>query len=178
MRLVILLVVITALAVRHVHADAPAAYSESYRRATLATDGLALGLLTAGVMFTARGEGNLADTFVVLGASIYVVGAPVVHVTKSGNRRAAASIAMRVGLPLVGVVIGDALPRDCGATGDCQGPPLAVYVGLGIGIVSAAALDTLVLAKGDTRRSQRMSKRSPFAGRLPSGIVVGIAGRF
>lgn len=70
---------------------------ESYRGATLTADGAGLGLLALGAL----GE---SEHLVLIGASTWVAGAPLVHVTKGRYGRAAASLAMRVGLPALGLV--------------------------------------------------------------------------
>ncbi|HEY5926891.1 MAG TPA: hypothetical protein VIV11_34630 [Kofleriaceae bacterium] len=172
----IVVAVVIALACQRAHANSPLEPPDqpvvaSYRGATLAADGVAVGLVAVGIAT----ETNI---LVLLGVSTYLVVPPLKHVTNERNARAAASVAMRVGLPLLGVLIGDSLPRDCGPTGDCAGPPLAIYLGLGAGVVAAAALDGIFLAKGDSPPSQPRAAWTPVARPTHGGFALGVAGQF
>lgn len=164
------------LTCQHAHADSPSpeppdeSIVTSYRGSTLAADGVALGVFAGGV---ATGSGRLA----LIGASLYVIGAPLVHTTNRRHGRAALSVAMRVGLPLLGFSIADSLPRDCGPTGDCTSAPVGIYVGLGVGVVVASMLDAIVLAKADAR-SQRQASWAPVGGPTRGGFALGVTGQF
>ena len=176
----VLVAATVALTCQHAYAGSPSLHPSepsdesvvpSYRGSTLASDGVAVGALAIGV--AAR-----ADFMAVLGLATYVVGAPAMHLTNQRYGRAAASVAMRVGLPLLGAVIGDSLPRDCGPSGDCMGPPAALFLGLAAGGIAAMAIDTIFLAKGDPHPSQPQLAWRPVAGTTRDGLAIGIAGQF
>lgn len=165
-----------ALTCQRAHADSPPPEPDrpvvaSYRGTTLAFDGIALGLVVAA-------DAADAPFLAVLGAGTYVVGAPIAHMTNQRYGRAAASMAMRVGLPLLGLIIGDNLPRDCGPSGDCNGSPVALYLGFAAGVVTASAVDAIFLADGDPKPSQPKATWAPVAGPTRDGFALGIAGQF
>jgi hypothetical protein len=167
-------VVAVALAARTVHADSPPPQApeepvlvESYRATTLVMDGVAVVLVAAG------------EDSSLIGIPLYVLGPPIVHMTKGRPGRAVASLAMRVGLPLLGVVIGDSIPQDCGPTGDCMtAPSMNVVIGLGTGIVAASALDAIFLARGDEPSAKLKTSWQPVAHSTRGGFALGIAGQF
>ena len=110
---------------------------------------------------------------------LYVIGPPLMHVSNGRPRRALASVGMRVGLPLIGLAIGDSIPRDCGDTGDCMSAPsTGLLIGLGAGIVVASAVDAIFLADGDAPATKPKTSWRPVAHSTRGGFALGIAGRF
>lgn len=170
----VLVVVAVVLAYQSAEANPPLAEPPaqpavaSYRGATLTADGVSVGLVVLSDLAD-------AESLVWIGISTYVVGAPFVHLTKGRPGRAAASLAMRVGLPALGLVIGDSIPRDCGI---CGGPPGAVYLGLAAGVVTASALDAIFLAKGDATPPAVHAGWTPVAGPTRDGFALGVVGHF
>ena len=150
--------------------EAPAV--ASYRGQTLLADGVAVGLF---ILSAQQEEATIGG----IGIAVYLVGAPLVHLTKPHRgTHALASLAMRAGLPLLGVLIGDAIPRDCGRS-PCMGAPSGgVMVGLLGGIVAASALDAIVLAKGDAPKKTPQASWTPVAGPTRGGVALGVAGQF
>jgi hypothetical protein len=170
MRGVVVALIILAGQRAHAEAPEPDEAVASYRTTTLKPDGVALGLAVAGI---ATSESSLG----FLGAGTYAVGAPLVHLTKQRYGRALASVALRVGLPLLGVLIGDSIPRDCPA-GDCMTGSRAVGIGFGAGVVTAIALDTIFLAQGDPPPRRPQTAWSPVAAPTRGGLALGVAGEF
>jgi hypothetical protein len=144
----------------------------SYRNQTLAADGIAVGLI---VISGAVENGAVAG----VGVGVYLVGAPFVHLTKERRGlHALASVAMRVGLPLAGVLIGDRIPQDCGGSPCMASPPPGVLVGLLAGAVTASALDAIFLAKGDAPKTAPQPGWTPVAAPTQDGFALGVAGQF
>ena len=144
---------------------------ESYRGSTLATDGIATALIAAGVM---TGESSLGG----IGAATFVMGAPLWHVSNGRYARAMGSAAMRVSFPLIGLLIGDSLPRDCGPTGDCFAMSTSPFIGLAVGAVAAVALDTIFLSKGDAPPPRQPRWAPTATPTRDGGLALGIVGAF
>jgi hypothetical protein len=143
---------------------------ESYRGTALSADGVALGLVAAGIAT----DGKVLS---LLGVSTYVLASPLGHLSHRRYGRAAASVAMRVGLPLLGALIGDGMSRDC--AGDCVDLPAGMFVAIGAGVVTASAIDALFLARGDARSSSSRSQTwTPVAAPTRGGVALGISGAF
>jgi hypothetical protein len=85
----------------------------------------------------------------MIGGSIgLMVGGPIVHYQKGNGSAVWKSLALRVGLPLIGSAIGEAMrSEDC--SGDvCNETNSGVGSSLGgIGLLTAMAIDWFVLAK-------------------------------
>jgi hypothetical protein len=159
-----------------------------YRGYLAAADGVALGLLIGA--FAAENE------WLALGGAVtYVLGGPAVHAGNGQPIRGAASLGLRLGLPVVGMfgggLVGAALCEDTGSSetrdGDlrCLPPTLGgVIVGMLVGAVGAMVVDDVFLGKVELPRGQSARLRptltalGPIAD--PSRKVVGLrlAGTF
>jgi hypothetical protein len=116
-----------------------------YRLSLAASDLVGFGLLIAAV--------PAENGWMALGGlGVYALGAPIIHVANGQPARGAASLGLRLLLPIPGAVVGGAL----GARGNCGGDDgfgcLGGVVGGGLlgafaGGVSAALIDDLVLGK-------------------------------
>jgi hypothetical protein len=174
---VVVVTMALALVGQRAQADAtaeeePPAHVASYHGEVLVVDGVAVGLLGAGMgMEWTTGGGGGGAFFGVVSGSLYLVGAPLTHMTRQRYGRAALSAAIRVGLPLLGVVVADLLPREPGTIG-------AHYFVMGVGALVACALDALVLAKGDPPPPERQRSWTPVATPASSGFTLGVTGRF
>jgi hypothetical protein len=123
--------------------------SHWYGWQTLSADGATLGFLTLGGALVDNGNSEsgraVIGSFVVLGAGAYVFGGPIVHAAHQNWGAATASLGLRVGLPLMGILIGSAVD-SCGANNDSDlcgavGPGFGVLLGIGAAIaIDAAAL--------------------------------------
>jgi hypothetical protein len=115
----------------------------SYRLQTAGTDLAAIGL---GLLGHYQDSSGLTDA--ALG--MYVAGSPIVHALHHDYGRAAASVALRVGVPLLLGGIGAAISSgQCNA--DCGDVPWAggLLLGLTIGAVAASAIDIGYLSRGE-----------------------------
>ena len=116
---------------------------------TLSADGAALSFLTLGSALASDGDSDAGrtgiDSFVVVGVGMYALGGPIVHAAHQNWGAAAASLGLRVGLPLAGILIGSGVD-GCGAKSDADvcgavGPALGALLGIGAAIaIDAAAL--------------------------------------
>jgi hypothetical protein len=117
----------------------------SYRLQTAAVDASAILLSVVAAKLDSRA---------VLGAAAttYVAGPALVHLYHQHPGRAAASVALRVGLPLVLALLGAELSnRPCNDP-ECLGAPLAgaIYGFVG-GAIAASAIDIGYLSRGEDR---------------------------
>jgi hypothetical protein len=86
----------------------------------------------------------------------YALGPAVVHAAHGRGGAAAASIALRLGLPLVASIIGMGIGGNCEAgQGGCIGPlsssTTGALLGAGVGMVIAMGIDAAVLSYESTR---------------------------
>ena len=103
----------------------------------------------------------------LLGAAGYLVVPPLIH-GRQGNRRGGElSVAVRVGLPLVGLGAGYL------AAGDNQDSGLALGGAIGFG--AAMVFDALVLARVEVRRRIGIV---PVLSPSPTGPTLGLRGNF
>jgi hypothetical protein len=141
--------------------------SQWYGWQTLSTDGAALGVLTLGgaLVDNDNSESGRAviGSFVGLGAGAYVFGGPIVHAAHQNWGAAAASLGLRVGLPLMGILIGSAVD-SCGANNDSDlcgavGPGF----GLLLGISAAIAIDAGALGYEQVPATNAATTPRPLA---------------
>ena len=98
---------------------------------------------SAGV--TSIGIGANKDGVMLLGAAMYVVGAPAIHAAHGDFGRAGISLGMRVGLPVLGAVAGSAAGCHSKRMFDCL-IPTGMLLGGMIGILGASVLDAALLS--------------------------------
>lgn len=106
----------------------------------------------------------------------YVAGGPIVHAAHGNWVRALGSAGLRMGLPVVGVLLGAAL-EDC-TSGDFCGARGAT-IGLSTGIGVAVAFDAAVLAR-ETLRDEPVATPvvTPVVTTGKNGTWLGLSGRF
>jgi hypothetical protein len=150
--------------------EPPREYSRWYGWQTLLSDGAALSLLFAvGATLQNDNAGRL------IGASLamYMVGGPVIHATRGNWGRAAGSLGLRAGAPLLGGALGDSL-QDCSGEDELCGLTGALIGGT-LGALTAMIVDSAALAR-ETVRDPPLIVPSLRMGR--SGTCVGVSGRF
>ena len=144
----------------------------SYRSQTVIADGIAMGLLVIGVK-----TNNEAIGYLSLGT--YAGGAPLVHLAHHRPGRAAASLGLRVGLPILGGILGDKLGNQHRCSGDvCDVDERGVLIALGLlgGMAGAMVIDTAFLAKGDEAPAR--PSWSPAVTANQHGFGLGVARAF
>jgi hypothetical protein len=137
--------------------------TEWYGAPIIATDASALLLGTVGV--SAGGGSGLALGFTSF--ALYAFGGPVIHNVHQQGEKAALDVMMRIGLPLVGTLIGAGIGAAiAGPQPSCDSrssfclnlPPVqeleGALVGAGVGIFSASVFDIAVLACGPVRHDR------------------------
>jgi hypothetical protein len=145
-----------------------------YGYQNLGADGAALALAIGGAAMQENGE--------LLGVAsllTYALGSPIIHAVNGEGGRAAGSIALRLGLPLVLGGIGAATAPPCGENEQLCFNGLGEFVlGVAIGGVSAIVIDDFVLAH-KTRRVYHESTWTPtVAPSAAGGMTFGVAGTF
>jgi hypothetical protein len=145
--------------------------SRWYGWQTLATDGAAVGLLTAS-LFTVDNDGrNSPSSALAWGAlGAYALGAPVMHFVHENPGRGLASFGMRVGAPIVLGFTGALLENCGGGGGDFCGLGGAL-IGTSLGIIGAVAVDAAVFAYDDKPENEAASRRFRI-GLSPRGVVA------
>lgn len=150
----------------------------SYRAHTLGADAIAL----AALLMAAKADDK--DTLLAISLGTYLGGAPLVHMAKGRNGHALASVTMRIGFPLLGAFVGDALhatpPCDFATDGECydEGPHDEVVLGMIAGVLAASIVDTAYLANGDPPRTEPPPRWTPSARATAHGLAVGVTGTF
>jgi hypothetical protein len=146
--------VVLLLMVATAHADPPGMTSsaapaeqgdtDSYRLQTALCDAAALA------MFAMAAKSEDSSAAASIGLAMYVAGGPVVHLIHHHNERAAASLALRVVLPLIAGSIGAAIGKGecdngCDNDSDIAGAALGVIGGA----IVASAIDIGYLSRGE-----------------------------
>ncbi len=131
----------------------------SYAPWVLASDGLALGLLSGAYL---ANESRAEPTLATSATWTFRLGAPLVHLAHGHPVRALGSLAMRIVLPLVGGYLQQQLEGHDG-------------LGIGLGVVAATILDAAL-----ANRDDRPIARGFVPTAMASGhhVGIGVAGWF
>jgi hypothetical protein len=162
--------------------------SHWYGWQTLSTDGAALGFLVlSGALASDNSDSGGAgvDSFVLLGVGMYTLGGPIVHAAHQNWGAAAASLGLRVGLPLTGILFGSAVDT-CGPKSDadvCEavGPAFGALLGMGAAIaIDAAALgyEEVPVTSAATTRQPLAAISTPFVVADAHRALLGVMGTF
>jgi hypothetical protein len=146
--------------------------SRWYGWQTLATDGAAIGLISASLATAdnnGRNSPSLALAWGALGA--YALGAPVMHFVHENPGRGFASFGMRIGGPVVLGFTG-ALLENCRSGGHDLCGLGGALIGTGLGIIGAVAVDAAVFAYDDKPAENEAARRSFRIGFNPRGVVA------
>jgi hypothetical protein len=135
--------------------------------------------LMSGILWTQSQPGReVATTLLVMGGvGIYLFGAPSLHLARGRPQVALLDVAMRVGLPLGGLVAG-------GLLAVVTQQPGVVAPGFGVGIFAAIGIDILDLSWERPEPASEESAASapvrwaPFAGMVRGAPVAGLAAVF
>ncbi|HTR53268.1 MAG TPA: hypothetical protein VMJ10_21380 [Kofleriaceae bacterium] len=138
--------------------------TESYALQTLAMDGASLALIAAG---------SKSGALVGIGIAMYFAGAPAVHIHHDQIGHAGRSLLLRVGLPVLGAIVGHAITaNETEGDGDIAGPALGVVCGA----AAASLIDAAALARQPIESASRWT---PTIGTTrQGGFTAGIAARF
>jgi hypothetical protein len=180
------------LAATTARAQSEPAPTGSYRWQATATDAAAVTAAVAGFALEGkdRALGNVpSNAMMTIGISGYFLGAPIVHVANKHYGRAAVSLALRVGLPILGGAIG-ARSADCTADQFLCGLE-EMGKGMMIGGAAAVVVDNLLLyaLPGDDAaaepapvaarpRSEAGLSLTPRLAAGPNAAMLGVGGQF
>ncbi len=140
----------------------------SYRWQVFAADGASLALLVSG-----------SKTGATVGAVGYLLAAPIVHMGHDEGGRAAASLALRVGLPIAGAFgLAAALKHPCSADDDdCDDGTLeGAILGFGLGMLAAMVIDTALIAR--PVKAKPAVTWVPQVAVTPQQVGLSVVGRF
>lgn len=136
----------------------PESPSRWYGWQTLATDGAALGLISASLA-TVDGGGRSPSSALAWGAlGAYALGAPVMHFVHENPGRGFASFGIRIGGPVVLGVAG-AMAENCGGGGGDFCGLGGALIGTTLGIATAITIDAAVFAYDDRPEDVAASRR-------------------
>ena len=167
------------IAARVAHADPPGLTpvldDGSYRLQTALVDASVIGL---GLMASKANEPE-SDKIGDAAVATFAFGAPLLHLYHRHPGRAAASFALRVGLPLLGMGIGSGIgQRSCSEGCDNNTDIIGAAVGALIGSIAASAIDIGYLSRGE-EPSEPAPGLAPSFGAGANGTVrLGIGGSF
>jgi hypothetical protein len=161
--------------------------TQSYASRLIAADVLSLGAFLIGA---AARNSWVASA----GAAGFVLAAPTVHWTEGQGRRGAGSLALRTGLPLLGIAAAlgyleirsrtEAPSSPCGSgpapsTGNCvTGPLLPMATGAAIGLLGAMVLDYVFLGKKPVEHGAPGIALAPSFSVADVSASVSIVGQF
>jgi len=160
--------------------------SDGYRIEMAAASAGSIGLFLVGDALERQGR-SIPDVMMAVGAITYPLVGPVIHLRHQRYGRALGSLAMRVGLPILGGAIG-------AGTADCSQDRFLcglseMGMGMVVGGVVASALDTSLLS-GPARAADEEAAPRPVRSAPPTATFaptvaatsnlayVGMSGRF
>lgn len=150
-----------------------------YGRYTLITDLGSLGIASGGALFPQR-----AEWFLGAGLTTFALGGPIVHCVHGQYTRSVASLGVRIGLPIAGLLLGDGI-QQLTSGGDphpweaWDGPPSPWWmVGTLGGFVAASIVDSTILAGGYRPKPRPAVTWGPTARVARSGFALGVVGEF
>ena len=147
----------------------PPVETVSYGRTVAKVDAVAGGLMLGAIVtIPTCFDGDCRTPLYLLAASAgtYSLGPAIVHISEGQPLQAGASVALRLGLPVLG---GMALSGDDG--GDSG-------LGVALGMGGAILIDWLVLSKKTRRVTPKQASWSPTMTPTDGGAAFGIAGSF
>jgi hypothetical protein len=137
------------------------------------------------MMLATATRGPESETIGILGAGGYLCASPLIHLGHEHVGKAAASFALRVVLPIVGLFTG--LLTSEGMSSGASRPDareidgvLGGVIGFGGGALLAATLDDVLIAREDVRpaHSDSHATLEPRISPARGGATVGIGGTF
>ena len=131
------------------------------------------------VFFGAAAESKGAVT---LGTVSFVLAGPVIHATHGHNGRSAASLVIRVGLPLGGWLLGfrhgSKSHYHCDFDNICDRSGEEAGLGMFLGMLGAALIDDIAVAQRVEIHRSAGASWAPQLSAGPHQASVGVAGRF
>jgi hypothetical protein len=154
--------------------SAPTSESRWYGYELVLADGLGVGSLW--LLASASHEHEAGGVLATVAAGSLLLTPAFIHASHGRHGAAAASVALRLGLPLLGAVIGTSACTDSGGENWCLGPPA---VGFAAGALAAVAIDDI----GLSWETRPVAPRAPrvqvgFAPRADHGMTFTVAGAF
>jgi hypothetical protein len=142
----------------------------SYRAQLALADAAVVGVSLLGSL---SANNNAVPTLVI---GTYLLGSPAIHLAHDHGSRAVASLGLRLGLPLLGAMLGAG--AACGGRSSC-GTDAAIAVpaiGAVAGVLAASAIDLVYLGREDTIAAPRLSPTVSADGH--GSVRLGLTGRF
>lgn len=90
----------------------------------------------------------IVTTPILVGVGVYALGGPIVHLSKGEPGRAAASLGLRIGLPVALGGLVASQQQECSPTADLcgTGKGIAIAAAAGVGALAAMIIDSAALA--------------------------------
>ncbi|WP_394842999.1 hypothetical protein LZC95_38805 [Pendulispora brunnea] len=129
---------------------------------------------TALIIGAAHSENVVLAT---LGAGTYLVGGPLIHVLNGHPQAVGPSVAVRLGIPAVGGLIGAGIGAATSGGGDWSG--LAIIVCGLVGVAGGASIASIIDATTFAKQTKpRFSSFSMGVAPTQGGFTIGAAGTF
>lgn len=164
-------------------AGAKAAGVQSYPWQIALTDAASIAVFAGSVALAAHDQRVSGIAAVGIGASAltYVLGGAVVHGLHGRDRRALASVGLRIGAPFVGALVGAWIGSSGGPSGAFHdelpdGLFVGVLVGYGVGVVGAMIIDSAAIARDLPARDQ--PRWAPRVSLATDHVSLGVSARF
>jgi hypothetical protein len=143
----------------------PAAASPSDREEVMIGDGASDALMLT--VFSDTLDHGSGGTLFFLGAAGYTLAPPIIHAANHEWGRAGIDLGVRVGLPVVGLALGNAIcSQEDHHAGDLQPCLGSALIGGALGMIGAEVIDWTAIARG------------PSAPAMPIAHVISIGGSF
>jgi hypothetical protein len=143
---------------------------------TLLCDAATLSLWSLAALY--HQNNGVRSASVAAGAVVYVWGPPAVHWSHRNSKRAGQSIALRLVLPIAGLLAGIVVGGSSGGGGgdDGLGVALVGFAGLTAGMITASVIDANHAEQ--PRRPRALSSVQPLFVPASGGGTLMLAGRF
>jgi hypothetical protein len=138
-----------------------------------------LVVAAASVSSDSEGDSSTGEGLAYASLATYALGGPVVHIAHENYGRAAGSLGLRVGGPILGGALGCAADDSTGMFGCLGGLALGVFLGtLTAVVVDSAALAYEKVPETTASHGPRLSVTANVALTRKGGALLGLTGNF
>ncbi len=155
----------------------PTTPTDWYGWQIIAADATAISLVLIG----AGEEGDAGPVLVAAGFGVFLLGAPFLHVANGEEENSAGSVALRMGAPVSGFLLGGFIGAGSGGDNDLGAALTGLVIGFTAGVATAMTVDAAFIAKKDAKMEHPEAAKvsvAPSVAVTPKGAFTGLAGTF